>query len=92
MATEQQYDEVIAPKLAEVARLCTELGMTLIARVEWLPDQYGITQVVPSDAGLGQLLTQAAAHADGNVDKLCFDLRRRFDCSQSIVLSRFGKD
>lgn len=88
MATEQQYDEVIAPKLAEIARLCTELGMSIVARVEWQPGESGITQVVPDDAGTGQKMTQLAAHSHGNVDTFCIAMVMRFDVSQSIFLHR----
>jgi len=88
MATEQEYDEVIAPKLAEVAKLCTEMGMSIIARVEWQPGESGITQVVPEGAGIGQKMTQLAAHSHGNVDKFCIEMVKRFDVSQSLFLHR----
>lgn len=88
MATEQQYDEIIAPMLKAVADRCTELGMSLVARVEWARDESGITQVVPEYAGVGQKLTQLAAHAHGNVDGLCISLLKRMDCSNSIFLAR----
>jgi hypothetical protein len=91
MATEKQYDELIAPKLLEIADLCRELGMSIVARVEWAPAEIGITQVVPETAGVGQKLTQLAAHAKGNVDALCISLLRRLDCSQSIFLQRYMK-
>src|SRR5690554_1481194 len=45
MGTEQEYDEIIAPMLLEVARKVSELGMSLIARVEWEPGESGITQI-----------------------------------------------
>lgn len=88
MATEQQYDEVIAPKLAEVARLCTEMGMSIVARVEWQPGESGITQVVPEDAGIAQKMTQLVAHSHGNVDDFCIEMVKRFDVSASLFLSR----
>jgi hypothetical protein len=89
--SEQEYDEIVAPMLHDVAERCRELGMTLIARVEWEPDSYGITQVVPEDAGIGQKMTQLAAHCRGNIDLFCMEAMKRFDCSQSAVLFRFGK-
>jgi hypothetical protein len=92
MATEQQYDEIIAPMLLAVADRCRELGMSVVARVEWAPGEIGVTQVVPEDAGIRQKLTQLAAHAKGNIDALCISLLRRHDCSQSIFLAKHMKD
>lgn len=89
MATEQEYDEIIAPMLADVAKRCEELGMSLVARVEWGPGDSGITQMNVDQAGIAQKLTQLAAHSHGNIDTLCIEAVKRFDCSQSMVLSRF---
>lgn len=92
MATEQEYDEIIAPMLADVAKRCSELGMSLIARVEWEPDEVGITQIgIDKNSGVGQQLTQIAAHSKGNIDALCVNALRRFDCSQSVVLHDYQK-
>lgn len=91
MATEQQYDELIAPKLAEVGMLCANLGMSIVARVEWAPDQSGITQIVPDTAGVGQKLTQLAAHSRGNIDSLLIAAMRKFDYSQSVFLYPYRK-
>lgn len=90
MPTEQQYDEVIAPMLADVAKRCSELGMSLIARVEWAPDEVGITQIgISKGTGVGQVLTQLAAHSKGNIDALCFNAMRRFNCDQSVILRQY---
>lgn len=35
MATEQEYDERIAPMLLKVQSECMALGMAMVARVEW---------------------------------------------------------
>ena len=35
MATEKEYDEIIAPALAEVADLCRRYDFALVARVEF---------------------------------------------------------
>lgn len=88
MATEKEYDEVIAPMLLAVARRCEELGMSLVARVEWEPECSGITQINVANAGIGQKLTQIAAHADGNFDALSVLAIKHFDCSKSAVLAR----
>ena len=57
MATEQQYDEIVAPLLAEAAKKAHELGMSLIARVEWEPGESGITQIGDLSS-IGQFMTQ----------------------------------
>lgn len=92
MATEQEYDEIIAPMLLAVANRCKELGMSIIARVEWEPEESGITQSGIDDATIGQKLTQLAAHCGGNFDALAILARRKFDCSNSIVLMRDAKE
>ncbi|UWQ29925.1 hypothetical protein [Leisingera sp. M523] len=85
MATEQEYDEIIAPMLAEVASRCKELGMDLIARVEWEPGESGITQIgIGGSSGIGQKMTQLAAHCHGNFDLLCIEAGKRFDLSQTV--------
>ena len=92
MSTEQEYDEQVAPALAEVARLCRSLGMALVARVEWAePEQEphcGITQVGNDEASVSQRLTHLAAHSGGNFDLLCIEAKKRFDTSASVFLSR----
>jgi hypothetical protein len=90
MATEQEYDEIIAPMLADVAKRCNEMGMSLIARVEWEPGESGITQIGPMNSA-GQWLTQMAAHSHGNIDKLCFTAIKTKDVSQSIILHNYSQ-
>ena len=88
--TEAEYDEIIAPKLAEVAKLVSEMGGSLVARVEWEKDEAGITKIgVSEESGVAQQLTLWAALSRGNIDAVCMEALKRFDCSQSIVLSRF---
>ncbi len=86
MATEQEYDDIIVPMLAEVAQRCDDLGMSLIARVEWSPDEAGITQIgIGDEAGIGQKLAQLAVHCRGNFDSLYISAAKRFDMSQTMV-------
>lgn len=90
MATEQEYDEIIAPMLADIAKKADELGMSLLARVEWQPGESGITQIGPMDS-IGQKMTQYAAHSHGNIDKMLLSLvRSGVDCSQSLFLHRYA--
>ena len=88
MSTEQEYDDIIAPMLADVAKKCAELGMSLIARVEWEPGESGITQIGTMTSA-GQSLTQIAAHSHGNVDSMCLHLIKTRDVSASIFLHSY---
>lgn len=91
MGTEQEYDDIIAPMLADVAAKCKELGMSLIARVEWEPDEGGITQIgISKDSGVSQRLAQIGVHARGNIDTVCIQALKNFDCSQSMFLNKFN--
>jgi hypothetical protein len=90
MATEQEYDDIIAPILADVAEKAAELGMTLVARVEWEPGEAGITQIGPQDISIGQRMAWFAVHSNGNIDKMLLSMQRAgIDFSQSIYLHKF---
>jgi hypothetical protein len=92
MATEKEYDDEIAPLLKAVAERCQELGMAFVARVEFDGDDgvksCGVTQVGNDDSSVAQRMAQMAAHCGGNFDALGIEMRKRFDCSSSILLSR----
>jgi len=91
MATEQEYDDIIAPMLADVARRAEELGMSILARVEWEPGETGITQA-GSMASVGQNMAYYAIHSHGNIDKMILSMQRAgIDFSQSIYLHTFNK-
>lgn len=93
MATEQEYDDIIAPMLAEVANKAKELGMSLIARVEWEPGESGITQIGPMGISIGQRMAWFAAHSHGNIDKMILSMRHAgIDFSQSAFLHDIAKD
>ena len=90
--TEQEYDEIIAPMLADIANRVNDLGGSMIARVEWEKDESGITQTgIGDDSGVGQRMTQLAAHSRGNIDTLCMAVLKRFNCEQSMFLHAFNK-
>lgn len=84
--TERQYDEIIAPMLLAVAKRCEELGMSIVARVEWAPGESGITQNGIDGASIDQKLTHLAAHSHGNIDGMLIAAIKNFDCSQSVML------
>lgn len=93
MATEEEYDTEIAPMLADVAARCKELGMSIVARVEWAPDEAGITRIgVGPGSGIGQVMTHYAAMSRGNLDAMVMGMRRNgIDMSQTIIGSMFEK-
>jgi len=88
--TESDYDEIIAPMLHRGRQALHRSGhephrpRRVGAGREW---HYPID--IGPDAGIGQKLAQLAAHSHGNIDLLCIEVMKRFDCSQSIVLSPF---
>ena len=90
--TEKQYDEINAPMLADVARRCSELGMSIVARVEYEKDSAGIThQGVTAESGVAQQMALYACLSRGNLDGMLISMRRAgVDMSQTIVGSIFG--
>lgn len=90
MATEQEYDDIIAPMLAAVAEKAKELGMNMIARVEWEPGESGITQTGDMAKSFGQIMTRTAALSHGNIDKMLLHLTKNYDVSQSIFLHTYN--
>ena len=91
MSAEREYDEIIAPALAEISQKCTDLGMSIVARVEWATGEAGITyQGVSDDSGIAQRLALYAALCRGNLDDMIIGMRRDgIDMSQTIYGSRF---
>jgi hypothetical protein len=88
MGTEKEYDEIIAPMLAGVAIRCNDLGMNMVARVEWQPGEIGITQIgINEGAGFGQKMAQLACHSKGNLDLFLIECGKRFDLSQTLYKS-----
>lgn len=64
------YDEVIAPKLLDVARICNEHGMPFLAQVEYAPGDYGTTADMPADRSLPMDWAYVAGRCRGNADDL----------------------
>ena len=89
--TEQDYDEQIAPLLADIANKIGELGGSIVARVEWAPDESGTTALgVTEKSGIGQILVAHAATCNGNLDSLYITLARRYDLSATVVGRMMG--
>lgn len=92
MATEKEYDDIIAPMLADVAKKAEELGMSLVASVEWEPNERGSTLIGPMTS-VSQKLVKAATLCHGNIDAMIIGLMRSgVDFSQSAFLHSFSKE
>lgn len=65
---ERYYDEVIAPKLAEIAKDAGEQGLNFVALVEWEPGSLARTACAAMAQGLSFMMANWAAQCCGNVD------------------------
>jgi len=75
--SEQIYDEQIAPKLLELARICNTHGMPFLATVEYAPGDYGTTADMPADRSLPMDWAYVAARSRGNADTLIMHMMRQ---------------
>lgn len=67
---ETLYDKEIAPKLAELAKLCEDSGLSFAASVEWEPGHTGETMTLQAERGIKMNLAAWAIRCHGNVDAL----------------------
>ena len=68
--SEQVYDEIVAPMLLEVMKVCHEHGMPIAATVEYAPGEYGTSADLPADRSLPMDWAYVAARSNGNADVL----------------------
>lgn len=89
---ERLYDNGIAPELLRLCKLCEDNGLSMIAVVEWAPNETGRTLSLRSGSGFGIRMTEAAAQANGNVDSFMVALQRyaREHGHSSMVLNMLG--
>lgn len=92
--SEQLYDEELAPKLLEVARLCEKAGLPFLATVWFDGENSGTTRIVPKEPHPSFTLAHAAHRCGGNIDKLCLALTRSVPEEQngSVVLRMLRGD
>lgn len=92
---EAWYDAEIAPKLAEMAKLCNARGMSFIAQVEYQPGDRAGTYYLTEEAGLEVQMLYMAAQTGRNVDGYIISLARHckakgIDIGASFVMKRLG--
>lgn len=68
--SEQVYDEIVAPMLLEVLKVCHEHGMPITATVEYATGEYGTSADFPADRSLPVDWAYVAARSNGNADVL----------------------
>lgn len=89
---EQYYDDVIAPKLKEIAQLCQDKGLALICQVEWEPGETGRTVTLPPGSSWQIRMAETAMRCRGNIDTLFIALAKyaREHGHSSVVLQQMG--
>lgn len=91
MADESDFDELIHPALRSIADQCDDLGMNMLALVEWEPNQANLIQQLSEwTPGPAFRLPQLMAHANGDIDAFLTEVCRRFDTSKSAYLRQFA--
>jgi len=98
MSNEEFYDVKIAPKLAELAKLCQDRKMSFLCSVEFDPENggRGRTEVQMPDTAAtlsaAQRLVHWAARCDGNIDRLFLtcDRHGHEHGHSSVYLYRLG--
>lgn len=74
--SEELYDQEIAPKLLEIAKICKKAGLPMLATVWFDGEDSGTTRVFPTESNPSFTLAFAAHQCKGNIDKLCIGLAR----------------
>lgn len=88
---EKFYDEVIAPKLMEVGKICKEKGIPFLAVVEYTPSKVGEIGVIIPEECLKMAMIRHCAKTAPNIDWYFIGLSRyatekNIDTSASIVM------
>lgn len=88
---EQIYDEEIAPALLKIGERVKGLGMSMVAVVEYAPNERGDTTVMGGESGLEMHMLYICAKSAPNVDSYILNLRRLcykhgIDVSGSMIL------
>lgn len=72
------YDAEIAPELSRLAARCQDCGMSMVAEVEWNPEERagGQTVTLAEGSSFAMRLVKLAADVRGNIDSLFVALRK----------------
>ncbi|KTT68248.1 hypothetical protein [Sphingomonas sanguinis] len=68
--SEQIYDDIVAPMLLEVMKVCHEHGMPIVATVEYAPGDFGTSADLPANRSLPMDWSYVGARSNGNADVL----------------------
>lgn len=88
--SEAIYDELIAPELLRIAKLCDEHGIGMVAKVEYAEGETGTTHTATQPKSVAQFIAKGAAMCNGNFDSLAIAVCREYDTSASIFLNQFN--
>lgn len=88
---ETYYDDVIAPKLAEVAKLCGERKMSIVCDVEYEPGETGSTRLVQEGAGAKMFISFCASRCRGNIDAFIMNIYNRMEKRDELGVSIYMK-
>lgn len=82
------YDAEIAPELSRLAARCQDIGMSMIAEVEWCPTERagGMTCTLAEGSSFAMRLIKLACDVRGNVDGMFIALRKSTDPDLSNTL------
>jgi hypothetical protein len=86
--TEQFYDDVIAPQLAALAKLCAEQGASFVACVGF-DGTLAETTLLAEDPSPAVDLVYRSIKAVGNIDALIMGAIKRKQVRNSIFLARY---
>ena len=85
------YDEEIAPRLAEVAKLCQDRKMSIVADVEYEPGETGHTRVVQENPGAKLFISYAASRCAGNIDRFIMSVYNHMEKRGELGVSIYMK-
>jgi hypothetical protein len=93
--SERFYDEEVAPALAAIAEKCLANGMSIVATVEYGPEDRGSTIALTPRPGLAMVMLGHCAKMGENIDGYIMGLQRYcrhngIDTSASIVMRKMG--
>ena len=74
--TEAFYDSEIAPVLADLAKRCTDRGMSFVAAVEYVPGNHAGTYMMVEGACLQMEMIRMCSKTAPNVDSYLINLIR----------------